>query len=177
MIVDFDDWSLEHDCRHRLAELRKINPKFKVTLFTIVGKTSLEMLHWVHHNEEWIEVCPHGWLHNSNYEASKWTEEFMDTYLKWVDQFQFFQRIFKAPGWQISDGCYQSCLKNGYAVADQPQNREKRPGGLRVYEIPTQAYHGHTWDCGTNNGIYEDWENIITIVNNAKKFQFISEVV
>jgi len=177
MIFDLDDWSEEHDCREKLVELRKINPKFKASLFTVVGKTTLEMLNWVNTNKEWVEIYPHGWLHNSNYECAEWTEAFMTNYIKWVKQFKFFQPIFKAPGWQISEGCYKACLKKGWGVADQPYNTSRRPEGLKVYEVGEDSYHGHTWDCGCNNGIYEDWDNIVEKVKKAKEFQFISEVV
>ena len=176
IIFDFDDWSIEHDCREQLKSLKKINKNFKVTLFTVPGKTTLEMLKWAKDNENWVRLGVHGWLHNDNYECLEWT---MDQCMK-VLQFchkHGFDSVFKAPGWQISDGCYEACRRFGMIVADQPYNTERRPNGLFVYEVGDNSYHGHTWDCGCGNGIYEDWDNIYNKVIEYKEFKFISEAI
>jgi len=175
MIFDFDDWSQAHDCRMELEKLKEINPKFKVTLFTIPAKTTIEMLEWANWNNYWVELAQHGWKHNSNYECKDWDFETAMYYLS--RGVLLNPKGFKAPGWQISDDLYHACREFGYYVADQPYNKDRRPEGVRIYEVGKDAYHGHTWDCNCGNGIHEDWDNIVKKVKEAKEFKFISEVV
>jgi hypothetical protein len=47
----------------------------------------------------------------------------------------FITKGFKAPGWQISDACYRVLLDEGYWVADQKYNDERRPKALPVYRL------------------------------------------
>jgi hypothetical protein len=173
LVCDFDDWSYDHDCREKLEELKRINPSFKVTLFTVPGKTTIEMLLWAS-SRDWVELAIHGWEHESNYECGKWSEDECKIIID-IALMHRFVKLFKAPGWQISDGCYQACLKNDIIVADQPYNQVRRPKGLKVYEVGSSSYHGHTWDCGCGNGIYEDWDNIVKKVKNETEFKFITE--
>ena len=172
-VCDFDDFSVEHDCRDKLEKLKEINPNFKVTLFTVPGKTTIDMLLWAS-GKDWVELAIHGWMHESNFECEKWSENECKIILD-IALMHRFVKVFKAPGWQISDGCYQACLKDGIIVADQSYNRERRPKGLKVYEVGDDSYHGHTWDCNCGNGINEDWDNIVKFVNGKENFNFISE--
>jgi hypothetical protein len=174
LIVDSDDWSYLHDCRKQLEELKKINPAFKITLFTVPGKTTLEMLAWAS-NKDWIELAVHGWMHESNYECEHWSQEECDFILD-IGQHYGFVKVFKAPGWQISDGCYQACLVRGFVVADQPYNEGRRLMGQKVYEVGDNSLHTHTWSCNCNNGIEEIWEEIVNKIKDETEFKFISEV-
>ncbi len=176
LIVDFDDFSEEHCPQEELERLKKENPAFKVTLFAIPSRTTLLMLSWAKKNKDWVELAVHGWTHFSNYECANFTYEQCQEVLNRV-RGSGFVKGFKAPGWQISDGCYQALKDYGYWVADQHYNDNRRPKDLRVYYVGENSYHGHTWDCGCQNGIYEDWENILEKVKKAKEFKFISEVV
>ena len=173
LVVDFDDWSYEHDCRKELEQLHELNPAFKVTLFTIPAKTTIDMLRWARENDYWVEIAQHGWDHHDNYECSQWTYE--ECVGRLYDGILLGSTGFKAPGWQISDDCYYALRDYGYWVADQPYNLSRRPEGILVYEVGGDAYHGHTWDCNCGNGIYEDWENIKNLVENASSFRFISD--
>ena len=66
LIFDLDDWSVIHDCRDKLEELKKINPNFKVTLFTVPGKTTIEMLLWAS-SKNWVELgCQRSSVHPSD---------------------------------------------------------------------------------------------------------------
>jgi hypothetical protein len=175
MIFDFDDWDYIHDCREELEKLKDLNSKFKVTLFTIPAKTTIEMLAWARDNDYWVELAQHGWDHHDNYECSQWTYE--DCVKSLYDGILLGATGFKAPGWQISDDCYYALRDHGYWLADQPYNRERRPDDIKIYEVGGDSYHGHTWDCGCRNGIYEDWQNICAKVAQAEEFKFISEVL
>lgn len=173
VVFDMDDWQVDHDCREKLEELKKINPAFKVTLFAVPGKTTLEMLEWA--KKDWVELGVHGWMHESNYECMDWTDEFC----RWVldtCRHHRFAPVFKAPGWQINENCYHVCLLYKFIVADQPYNVERRPDELKVYEVGDDSLHTHTWDCGCGNGIYEDWENIVEKVKSETEFKFITEL-
>ena len=178
MVVDFDDFGYDHDCRMELEKLKEINPKFKVTLFAVPTKMTIELLDWATENDYWVEIVQHGWDHHSNYECEKWTyEEALMAISKAAPYFP--TKGFKAPGWQISDETYHALRDNGYWVADQSYNDERRPSELKVYkghDLPDN-YHGHTWDCGCNNGIHEDWDNIAFKVKVGSNFKFVSEEI
>jgi hypothetical protein len=204
MVFDWDDFGANHiispqcqshDCRARLYQLKEINPKFKATLFAIPGEMTEELLHWCDMNYEWIELAVHGFFHTSNYECEKISLEdfnfFMEKFEEPIDD--CFKKIFRAPGWQISDDAYQWLLDNEWVVADQTYNTHRRPPALKAYlyddaskefmtyspekgAIRVRAYHGHTWDVGWN-GIYEDAEVVDTLVRDTKDFKFVSEVM
>ena len=177
MIFDFDDWSEKYDCRRELERLREVNPNFKVTLFTIPAEFTADMSIWAESNNDWVELAVHGWTHEPNTECQDWTYDQCMNCLKKALHLGGFVKGFKAPGWQISDGCYKALLELGFWVADQHYNDERRPKDLPVYHVEENSYHGHTWDCGCDNGIYENWNNIVKKVKEAKNFKFISEVI
>jgi hypothetical protein len=175
---DFDDWGYDHDCRMELEKLKEINPSFKVTLFTVPEKTTIEMLDWADENDYWVEIVQHGWDHHSNFECSQWS--FEETALSLHKSAPYFKvKGFKAPGWQISDEALLALGEYDYWVADQPYNKDRRPLGIRVFETDPDKgdYHGHTWDCGCSNGINEDWDNIVGKVRMTDRFEFVSERV
>ena len=88
-----------------------------------------------------------------------------------------FVEGFKAPGWQISDGCYQACMEAGWWVADHYENDDRRPDGLRAHVLDTgDHWHGHIQNvCG--NGLQERFPELLARVREAESFQLISEVV
>jgi hypothetical protein len=177
MVFDLDDFSFEHDCRLELEKLKEINPDFKVTLFTIPAKTTIDMLNWATDNSHWVEIVQHGWDHHDNYECEKWTKEEASYYLHRAAPF-FVVKGFKAPGWQISTETMEVLRDFDFWIADQPYNDGRRPEGLKVFKTnPDVDYHGHTWDCGCANGIHEDWDNISKRVKEGTDFKFVSEVV
>lgn len=186
MIFDSDDFGVNHvisdqcqshDCRDILDKLHIANPKFKATMFTIPGEVSLELLGWCQANAGWVEIAVHGFFHGSNYECEKMSYEdfgfYMDSFAPLLGG---FVKGFKAPGWQISDGAYQWLLENGYWVADQPYNDERRPKDLPVYKLRDNSVHTHTWDC-VGNGVYQLYDELLEQVKEAEEFYFISEVL
>jgi hypothetical protein len=200
MIFEWDDLGADHiisdmcqshDCRDQLLRLREVNPAFKATLFAIPAEMTMELLAWCQGNTDWIELCVHGFFHQSNYECEKMSYEDFD-YL--MSQFapiinNNFKRIFRAPGWQISDDVLKWLSDNEWIVADQGYNDERRPkdmkayvnydGNFTVYDgknpYGVEAYHGHTWNVGWN-GIYEDYDKVESLVREAKEFKFITEL-
>lgn len=187
-----------YDCRDQLLRLREVNPKFKATLFAIPGEMTMELLNWCKVNDDWIELAFHGFFHASNYECEKMTYERFDELMQLLVKHgldQYFVKGFRAPGWQISDGIYEWLKDNGWWVADQGYNDTRRPAQLNAYVnyngqfkvLPkvgepkeVEAYHGHVWNVGAlgnePNGIYEDFDKVVNLVENATEFKFISEL-
>lgn len=171
------DMCQSHDCRDVLLQFRQANPKFKATLFAIPGEMTPELLGWTQLNSEWVEICSHGFFHQSNYECEKLSYDDFDFFMsEFKDVTKHFTKGFKAPGWQISDDIYKWLLDNGYWVADQPVNKDRRPKGLKVYEVGENSSHHHTWNC-VGNGVYEQFELIMDRIAGIKDFKFVSEVV
>lgn len=199
MIFEWDDFGADHvisdqcqshDCRDQLVRLKELNPDFKATLFAIPAEMTMELQQWCANNSSWIELAVHGFLHSSNYECEKWTMEQMDSAMSIVAQMGCFTKVFRAPGWQISDEVLYWLKKHDWIVADQGYNDDRRPKGLRAYinydgnfgatgipgsPVAVEVYHGHTWNVGWN-GIYEDYDKVESLVREAESFQFVSEL-
>lgn len=188
LVFDSDDFGVDHvisdmcqshDCRDVLMELKKINPNFKATLFTIPMEITLEMMNWAENNRDWIELAYHGFSHHSNYECEKMPEEDFDLLFNMCTSLmpgikQLFVKGFKAPGWQISDGAYAWLKKKGFWVADQDNNDERRPKELKVYKVGENSVHTHTWNC-VGNGVYELFDELKQKVADNKEWRFVSE--
>lgn len=154
ILCDADDFCEDNNRLDVLNYIKDRNQDFKISLFTIPGRCSpnfLEMARQI----DWIRMYPHGWTHDTPRECQNWTYEQSKEYLDKIDG---FGKVFKAPGWQISDGMYQALLERGYAVADQHYNDERRPKGLKVF-YPT-AHHYHIGNLGGINqneiGLFAD---------------------
>ena len=121
-------------------------------------------------------MVPHGWLHHGNYECLHWSKEFMNSYLDLCDNLEGgFQHGFKAPGWQISDGCYEALLERNYWVADQAYNNFRRPTALRTYLLDSpEKLHGHVGylDGGANGN---ELEVILPEIYQHTEFGFVSD--
>lgn len=193
------DMCQSHDCRDKLDEFHYANPNFKVTLFTIPFEMTMELAEWCKANAGWVELAVHGFRHTSNYECEKMTYEEFDKNMKEVFQIWgtygrtewLFTNGFKAPGWQISDGAYQWLKDNGWWVADQDYNTNRRPS-MKAYinrdgtffadkvdgqdRTEVEAIHTHTWNC-VGNGVYELSDQIKQQIKDVEEFKFVSEVL
>lgn len=197
LTIDLDDLGANHvisamcqshDCRDKLDALHYANPLFKVTLFAIPGEMTYELAEWCKANNSWVELAVHGFLHTSNFECGEITYEQFEEQLKRLQPMvdAYFVKGFKAPGWQISAGCYEWLYEHGWWVSDQSYNNDRRPKGLRTYlntnghfsvgDTQVDAWHGHTWDC-VGNGIYESYPQVEQLVRNATDFKFVSELL
>lgn len=172
------DMCQSHDCRDQLDKFHLTNPNFRATLFAIPGEMTPELLEWCEANKNWIELAVHGFFHQSNYECEKMTYEEMSWQMqRFKPMIEIsFVKGFKAPGWQISDACFEWLYDNGWWVADQSYNDTRRPPGLKVYKIEDSGLHTHTWDC-VGNGIYELEDQIIDKIKNETEFKFVSEML
>jgi hypothetical protein len=206
MIFDFDDFGGNHvisnmcqsrDCRKELDILHGINPAFKVTLFAIPDEMTRELLDWCKANEAWVELGVHGIKHTSNYEFEKITYQEVEDLIygdpsRSLMLERYFKKLFKAPGWQISDDAFKWLQDAGWMVADQSYNDARRPGELKTYVndngnfiarpngsaggFHVEAWHGHVWNC-VGNGIEETFEQVKSLVENAKNFEFVTEIL
>jgi hypothetical protein len=173
VIVDFDDFDEGNHRLDLLHELKAANPAFRCTLFAVPGNGTDEFWQSV---PDWCELAVHGWLHPDPYECSEWSYDRMMTLIE-EPILWWFQRGFKAPGWQISNGCYEALLERGWWVADQHYNDERRPAGLWIHcEGDGDHWHGHIQDvCG--NGLEETFPSLLARVKEAASFELVSEVV
>lgn len=172
------DQCQSHDCRDALLKLKEINPAFKATLFAIPGEMTNELYEWVISNHRWVQIAWHGFRHESNYECEKMSYQEFDTVMSGfeVPHGIIYEKGFKAPGWQISDDIYQWLKDNGWWVADQAYNDERRPKDLKVYKVDDNSIHTHTWNC-VGNGVYELFDEIAEKIKDETEFKFVSEVV
>lgn len=195
VVFDSDDFASTSDrnCIEELLHIKKKFPRFKATLFAIPywqGKDQSNFFHAVLSlHKEWIQLGIHGWDHHDNFECSKWDHETAQKYIKKAWDMGCFEKLFKAPGWQISRDTY-SVLKNaGFICADHKEsvytepgvlNKDRRPKSLKVYEIDHPfMVHTHTWNC-VGNGIpemIEKWEKEGYPWNQETEFKFITEVI
>lgn len=149
-LVDLDDFCEANNDLDLLFQIRAKVPGFKASLFTIPGLCSDAFLDEIR-KIEWIRMYPHGWLHSTPRECQHWS--YMDSidYLTKIERYGF-GKVFKAPGWQISDGMYNSLLERGYMVADQAYNDSRRPSGLPAYILDSgEKIHGHIGNMGGEN--------------------------
>lgn len=171
MVFDFDDFAEDNHKLHRFLELKEINPDFRCTLFAIPGKCSPEFLASL---PDWMELAVHGWMHPHPYECENWSAEYLGMVLEETIIKDYFVQGFKAPGWQISDGCYEELLRRRWWVADQHLEDRRRPKGLRTYFYEDGNAHYHVQDWGSN-GIDESWDSLSKLVRECERFEFASE--
>src|SRR3990167_1386573 len=152
IVVDFDDMENKYDRNgmNFLLYWRAKFPHFKVNMFVIPGRTSQGFIDLLKPYSNWIQLCVHGWKHDDNFEVLRWDEFKTNLYLERAEKMGF-QKVFRAPGWQItypqpynespdttkpvnSDPqlVYRVLKERGYVVADQHYNKEKRPENLKV---------------------------------------------
>ena len=178
-VLDLDDAYPGNDRRALLYDLKRQVPGLRVTLFAIPGRCSQG---WINEMPPWIELVPHGWMHATNRECERWTVDQMQFSLINSALLGFTSRGFKAPGWQISDGCYAELSERGYWVADQPYNNHRRPPGLRAYllgEPPAgvRQIHGHVGHLNGHNANELEYLVPEILACRDMEWKFVSEVV
>jgi len=181
VVLDLDDAYPGNDRMDLLCDLKQQVPGLKVTLFTIPGRCTPEWL-WPLLRVEWIEIVPHGWMHKTNRECQHWTQDEAEDKLMWAEIAGMEVCGFKAPGWQISDGCYAELAKRGYWVMDQPYNNGRRPADLRCYLLGEQPpgivqIHGHVGHLNGHNA--NELEYLVPEILSYRdaEWKFVSEVV
>ena len=173
MVFDTDDVHEGHDRMDLLMRLKEANPDFRMTAFVIPALCSDAYLVSL---PEWIDVALHGWAHPHAREAKNWSYEQALDVLITAQNRPRFVKLWRAPGWQISDGTYQACLDLGWAVADQSYNDWRRPAGIAYHcEGEFDHVHTHVQDWGSN-GLNEMWPTLLNRVTAASSFETVLEV-
>lgn len=148
VIFDLDDAApdQESNAMNWLIDFKSQFPHFKVTLFTILGRWKLPILKKLS-TFHWIQFAAHGYTHFQNSESFDWTEEEWHDALNRYEREEVFQRIFKAPNWEMSKLGYQVLKDRGWSVACRKSQIKDVPNGMKYYCFETNYYakHGHTW--------------------------------
>jgi len=195
VILDFDDFAFqpERNCLKELLWLKNKWPNLKVTLFAIPyyenKSQELFFTEVVSKHRDWIQLGVHGLTHHSNFECMKWSWKEAQAALEKAEKMCVFEKLFKAPGWQISRDTYVVLKNKDYICADHTHsaytengvpNSERRPKHLKVYEVGHPwMVHGHTWNCEGNvlPELIEKWEKEGYPWNEDSKFHWIADVV
>jgi len=158
-----------------LFRLKSKLPRLKVSLFTILAKSSLR---WIHQIQKipWIDMIPHGWHHTAG-ECAHWTKQ---DALAYLDKIEFLNltKGFKAPGWRISTPTYHALLKRGYWVADLQRNHDRRPAALPAYisdQDPQHRITGHMNQVNGDPGLQQNFHYYTTL--SDANFQFIKDII
>jgi hypothetical protein len=203
ILFDLDDLAFDERSDRdimRLLELREEIPTLKVTLFAIPAICPDWFLRRLKIDLPFADLVQHGWHHRTCYECLAWTKADCKAALKRGRDMGFTTKGFKAPGWQISDGCYEALAEKGYWVADQAYNdarREKVNPQLAAYVIRTHftpstygmrgvetfeghaAIHGHVGHLGGHNANALEliMDDIRAAAAKDTDFRFIREVM
>lgn len=156
IVADFDDFCDDERSLESLILLDKLKeelPTFKATLFTIPARCSIGFIQVMKDTRPWLDLVPHGWQHNTNRECQSWDMDKCLHSLESAYDRGLTTKGFKAPGWQISDGCYAALEMLGYWVADMEYNDWRRPQDLKAYVIgrsygSCKFVHRNTDDAG-----------------------------
>ena len=172
MVIDFDDledkWA---SSLNYLYEIKKKHPNFKVTLFTVVNRSSREILRELK-SLKWIELAIHGWNHTPD--EWRWDEKTATYYLRKALESGYFVKGFKAPNWRYSNGTLKALGEMGFWAAFRHKNEV--PKGLRYYSLDKEEgiekYHGHLSNtCGNYIGLVQPK------ISAGTDFLFVSEIV
>lgn len=207
-IVEADDFQDRYD-RNGLNFLfywKTKYPKFKITLFTIPDRTSKELRELVSRHGDWIEIAVHGFNHESNFECYSWdyekTKALMHRVYKMTGEYdgRFYNKIFKAPGWTITDkyngypagehlpvskdpqGVYRALTEMNFIIFDRHYNVPARPKDSQIVcvDCNPDIVHMHTWDMETGdkngqNGFRQVEEEHGVPWDRDTEFKFVSE--
>lgn len=161
VVVDFDDFcdDYEKSGLQYLYYIKSKFPKFKVTLFAVPNWKGENQRSFYEEIKKlgWIQLAVHGWQHPHPRECQDWDVITTERVLDEVESWGVFEKIWKSPGWQISNDTYSVLVKRGYIVGDQHYNKDRRPADLQAYcTCHPLMCHGHTWDMENDNPLYRN---------------------
>lgn len=178
VIFDLDDF---HDENHNLPVLLELKEKFpnlKVTLFCIPSKCSIGFIKNLKEKYNWMSFAVHGWFHDTKYgnatECSYWTREEADKYLQMAEEMGIFEKVFRAPGWNINIETYKALIDRGYIICDHlSHDRWEELGGKRYTTGHLWEVHGHVQNVNMNG--LEELATTKCNFSPETTFHFISE--
>ncbi len=139
VIFDLDDFRDDAPIADRLLNLKAQFPQLKVTLFTIPGKSTIDVMD-VFVGYDWIELAVHGLNHDTNTECKDWTAGDTHEALDIAERMGVFVKGFKAPGWEINPEVCKVLADRGYWLA----HHIDKPGQIGGVDIPIYWSH-HPW--------------------------------
>jgi hypothetical protein len=172
MIIDIDDFFEQSNGLHMLYRLHANDSKIKFNLFTIPGLCSMNFINDIK-KIDWIDMLPHGLMHETSRECENWSYEDTISYLNTIEPLGL-TKCFKAPGWQISDGVYKALTEKGYWIADQEYNNERRPKNLNAYLLNEPDRHHYHIQNACSNGLADRYDEIASLDGD---FLFIKDIM
>jgi hypothetical protein len=113
-VFELDDFQTDEDSMYALTELRRRNPKFRATYYTVVGNCDMTVLRDLG-DLDWLELALHGLDHGAE---RFWGYKEMVSYLDYVESFGVFSKLFKMPWFdQMPDGMARALTERGYRLA------------------------------------------------------------
>ena len=153
VVFELDDFHETNSNLELLGELHKRFPKMKVTLFVIPSKCSVDWLRTI--KRDWWQYAVHGWFHDTEHgtaqECNHWTEEEANKYLDMAEQMGVFEKVFRAPGWNMNVETYRVLIERGYIIAEHlSHDRWEEMGGKRYTTGHLYEVHGHVQNVNMN---------------------------
>jgi hypothetical protein len=179
VIFDLDDMSVDKNPMPILLELKERFPKFKVNLMCIVSQCPKAFITELKEKYgDWIQFCLHGDLHDTEHgvaqETNYWSAKQMNDYLDDCEKTGLYEKVFRAPGWNMNIESYQVLIERGYIICEHlAHDRWEEMGGKRYTTGHLWEVHGHTWACNMN-GVEELATTKCNFGDNTN-FHFISE--
>jgi len=140
LIFDMDDYERRHAqaINQAIAKCRELNGHFGLNVFIIPGMLDAQQVKAVH-DVPGLVPCLHGFFHKPK-ECQGWTRDMANKALTWAEKAQF-NKVFRAPFWETSDGLYEAIRERQWVIADHPKKVEKaRSNGLAEWQIYIPAY-------------------------------------
>lgn len=196
--LDLDDFSVVNNRMELLLKMKREIPQFKVSMFTIptdiktdVGPYLIrkELLSIIKDNLDWIQIIPHGYLHNGremrkmNYQTMK---ETMDKIEKAFDHDGLsFERGFKAPHWSWNTDVVRALDDAGWWGAIDPRQPNmsstkrfyKYSDSIDAIEYSKDVLklHGHIY--GTRNDFGKCFNNLLTQNIREAEWVFVTDFI
>lgn len=123
-VIDIDDYEGTHlpEFKEAVDKCHKYDDRFRVNIFAIPGMMTggnvVEML-----SDQRLIPCLHGYFHTQG-ECLNWTKDMALRALLWAEN-AGFQKVFRPPYWEISDGVYEAILERKWTIADHRKNGER----------------------------------------------------
>ena len=197
--LSLDDFTIVHNRLDLLLKLKNHFPDFKVSLFTIPMDTKMdygpylergEALQEVKKHLDWIQLIPHGLLHDSSSEMVRESyDSFKNTVIPSIKKaFEEdglpYEHGFKAPHWRWSEGVAHALDDLGFWGAVRPE-KGKMLRTKKFYEhthgldepfweseLETLKLHGHIY--GTKNGLGLCFNNLLKLPRSVE-WHFVTD--
>lgn len=170
--LDFDDFCEKNNRLDWLWMLHKEFPHFKVNLFTIPSQSNGFFLGYIK-SLDWVQVCVHGFNHENNEDVSK-------AKLELLVKCRGYNKVYRAPYWQLSDKMYDRLKKLKYKIMvhpDDPRVGVKYNWNIKDSPPPFKTLYGHghiqDYPLGPKgNGLIQAFDNILKLPKDTD-FRFL----